>query len=639
MEVAKKKEGLLTYAIPLFIGLIIVLFAIFNFYFILRGVYGKFAAEELYPNINSLKSLFTSHKQKAAILNSAYTKNLLPEGSTWLEDNLKTWKKFTSSFDYEFDIVSDNYLETNDFSNYDLLILPGSKSLSDKEIIKIKKYLEFGGNVLATSGTASYSNDGKWRGWNFFSEVFGIKFSKEINNSEATKVHTLRGGFPQTADIPSGYALKVATWDRPIAAEVLDPRSIQLSYWYDYKYEQGLVREEIKKSAGIVFGEYGKGRFIWMGFEINSIIGSVDDHVYLERLLKNSLNWLCRNPIVYVRDWPNGFSSAAIFLPYLGGDFSSAANLLTIVKSKQVTPTFVLNHTEISNENKSQLKLLSQFGEIIPAMAFGFPSALNDTSNNLFDYNSQFGSLANLKTRYEEVLSKKVNGVLPLFGLFDKNTLKALTEVNCDFIISDSVNGNSLPKTLFSDKHKIMGIFKSSHDDYEVIRNYGLTNTDFQFYTYQEDIDRILFEGGLYIFKSHSEYQLRSENINVISNVIDDLHKKNYWITTASEISRWFITKNQIQVGIKRMGNRRIRLTVFNSGNSEVEKIEVDADLSEKINNISLSTEIIGTKLPKFKKLNGGSLIRMAIDELKPHESRIYYIDYENNRNSYSASY
>ena len=81
------------------------------------------------------------------------------------------------------------------------------------------------------------------------------------------------------------------------------------------------------------------------------------------------------------------------------------------------------------------------------------------------------------------------------------------------------------------------------------------------------------------------------------------------------------------------MGSRRVRLTVSNSGESIAEKIEVDADLSEIINNILLSTEIIGTKLPKFKKLNGGSLIRLTIDELKPHESRIYYIDYDNTKN------
>ena len=607
--------------------------AVANFYLILRGVYGKFTSDELIPSMNTVKAFFTSQKQKAAILNSTYTKNLLPEGSTWLEENLETWKKFTTNFNYEYEIVSDELLEMNGLSEFDLLILPGSKSLSDKEIIRIKKYLEKGGNVLATSGTASYSNDGKWRGWNFFSEVFGIRFAKEIKNEEITKVHTLRGGLPLTANIPAGYSLRVATWDRPIAAEVLDPRSVQLSYWYDYKNEQGLVREEIKKSAGIVYGEYGKGRFIWMGFEINSIIGSIDDHVYLERLLGNSFNWLCRNPIAYVRDWPNNFNAAALFLPYFGSDFSSTSALLDIVKKKKISPTFVIDQDEIRNDNREQLKLLSQYGEIVPSIAFGYPSALYDTTKNLFDYQSQFQSISRSKSILEEISTKKVNGVLPLFGLFDKSTLKALTNANYTYLISDSINGNSLPKTLSWNNQRIIGMYKSSRDDNDVIGNFGLTDSIFQFYTYQEDIDRILFEGGLYMLKSHSAYQLQPQNIAVINNIVEDLRKKNYWIATASEISSWFNTISQIEVGIKRMGSRRVRLTVSNSGDNLAEKIEIDADLSEKVNNILLSAEIIGTKLPKFNKLNGGSLIRLTIDELKPHESRIYYIDYENNRN------
>jgi hypothetical protein len=633
VEVAEKKAGSLRQSLPLFIGFIIVLMAVANFYLILRGVYGKFTSDELIPSMNTVKAFFTSQKQKAAILNSTYTKNLLPEGSTWLEDNLDTWKKFTTNFNYEYEIVSDEFIETNGLSEFDLLILPGSKSLSDKEIIRIKKYLEKGGNVLATSGTASYSNDGKWRGWNFFSEVFGIRFAKEIKSEEITKVHTLRGGLPLTANIPAGYSLRVATWDRPIAAEVLDPRSIQLSYWYDYKYEQGLVREEIKKSAGIVYGEYGKGRFIWMGFEINSIIGSNDDHIYLERLLGNSLNWLCRNPIAYVRDWPNDFSAAALFLPYFGNDFSSTSALLDIVKRKKISPAFVIDQDEIRNDNKDQLKLLSRYGEIIPSIAFGVPSALNDTTKNLFDYQSQLQSITRSKLMIEEISTKKVNGVLPLFGLFDKSTLKALTNANFTYLISDSINGNSLPKTLSWNNQRIIGMYKSSRDDNDVLGNFGLTDSVFQFYTYQEDIDRILFEGGLYMFKSHSAYQLQPRNINVINNIIDELRKKNYWIATASEISNWFNTKAQIEVGIKRMGSRRVRLTVSNSGESLAEKIEIDADLSEKVYNILLSAEIIGTQIPKFNKLNGGSLIRLTVDELKPHESRTYYIDYDNAKN------
>jgi hypothetical protein len=146
---------------------------------------------------------------------------------------------------------------------------------------------------------------------------------------------------------------------------------------------------------------------------------------------------------------------------------------------------------------------------------------------------------------------------------FNNSTLKALTNSDYAYLISDSINGNSLPKTLSWNNQRIIGMYKSSHDDNDIIGNFGLTDSIFQFYTYQEDIDRILFEGGLYILKSHSAYQLQPKNINVINSVLNDLRIKNYWIATASEISNWFNNKDKIEVR-QENGTKRVRLTVSN---------------------------------------------------------------------------
>jgi len=96
-------------------------------------------------------------------------------------------------------------------------------------------------------------------------------------------------------------------------------------------------------------------------------------------------------------------------------------------------------------------------------------------------------------------------------------------------------------------------ITKTARDDYEVIRDFGLTLPNYQLYTYQEDLDRILFEGGLYVFKMHTEYQAKPENIGVVRKIIKELKRKNFWITTASQISKWFERKEN--PGAVRSGN------------------------------------------------------------------------------------
>lgn len=68
---------------------------------------------------------------------------------------------------------------------------------------------------------------------------------------------------------------------------------------------------------------------------------------------------------------------------------------------------------------------------------------------------------------------------------------------------------------------------KTARDDFEIIRDFGLSLPEFQFYTYQEDLDRVLFEGGMYVFKLHNDYQCRSDYVDVVKDVIKDLKKKN----------------------------------------------------------------------------------------------------------------
>ena len=317
------------YLIIFLSGFVLLLLGVLVFLMILRNVYGKYELKEIVPTEDNLSTLSWDIEKNAAILYSNYTQNWMPEGSTWLSDNIDTWENFITTAKMNYTILNDHDVEQGKHFNYGLLILPGSKSMSDKEVIQIKKYVEEGGNVFATGGTASYSDEGKWRGWEFFTEVYGLDFTKEIEPEEFRfKVHTLRGNLPLTAGIPTGYTLKIATWDRPIYAEILEPRTEQVSFWYDFRQEDGLVKEQIEKSAGIAYGLYGLGRFVWYGFELNSVIGEQDDYVNFDKLFRNSVDWLRNRPTAFVKDWPEGNQGAAIVIPTISNDVYNVRNIL-----------------------------------------------------------------------------------------------------------------------------------------------------------------------------------------------------------------------------------------------------------------------------------------------------------------------
>ncbi len=615
-------------AAVLFSGIIVVGLALLVYLFVLKSVYGRFSTADMMPNFDVLKNFIFGSDTKVAILYSDYTKNMMPDGSSWLEDNVETWKKFLDNIELEYNIINDETIEKNLHNDYELIILPGSKSLSDREIINIKKFLIDGGSIFATSGTASYSDAGKWRGWDFFSEVFGVKYSKEIGNEDRTRIHTLRGGLPITANIPTGFPLRVATWDRPLAVEVLDPRTTQVSFWYNYRMEDGLVREGIKKSAGIAYGTYGKGRFVWMGFEINSIIGSQDDYIFFDRFFNNSINWLSFGPIAYIRDWPAGVDAAAVILPSLTKDAANITNLLPVLEQEKLQATFFVKPSQSANY-KNLVKQVSRYGEIAPLVDVGYMNSVEDKYNKLDDYKNQLQNLKAAKNWIENITNKPVQGILPFYGLYDNNTINAVIESGYAYILTDSLTDRSVPKTVIRGENRIVSLTKTARDDYEIIRDFGLTSPEFQFYSYQEDLDRILFEGGLYLFKMHTEFQCKPENIPVIQNVIKELKQKKFWITTASEIQKWYEKKEYVEIRTKKSGKTRVTVTVTNPGKEIIDDLVLDIDLNDNAEKISIDTEIIGTKLAKFKHVVKSRFLNLQIDDLEPGESRTYYIDYD----------
>ncbi|HOI29981.1 MAG TPA: hypothetical protein PLZ15_09520 [Melioribacteraceae bacterium] len=630
MEVKESKGLRVNYLIIFLSGLVLLITGILVFLLIVRNIYGSYEIKEILPTKQNLKVLSSEDKTgKAAILYSKYTENMLPSGSTWLKDNVDTWKKFVGNSRMTYDVISDQTIELGEHLGYKILILPGSKSLSDKQLIQLKKYLENGGSLFVSGGPATFSDEGKWRGWDFFTEVFGMKFNREIKPEEFYKVHTLRGNLPITAEIPTGYALKIATWDRPIYAEVLEPRTTQVSFWYDFRSEAGLVREEISKSAGIAFGTYGKGRFVWYGFEINSVLGVQKDYIFFEKLFNNSINWLTYQPTAFIKDWPAPYDGAMIFVPTLTENIGNASNLTGILNFSQFPATFFIN-PDLGVKYPGLLKSLASKGELGAIIDIGFLESPEDTMNKLFSRETQFSNVTFSKDTLSKITGKEVKAIMPLYGYYDDNTLQAMAARNIEFLLTDSLTDRSVPEIRIRNNKPIMIITKTARDDIEIVKNYGLTNTDFQRYTYEEDIDRILFEGGLYVFKVHSDLQLQQQYASVIRDVMRYARSKNMWIPSLAQLKEWWNRRQGVEVRYDTRSNRRIAIEFTNPSDKMTEELVVQVNLNKKVRNVNVSSDIINTKIPRYEVKNDRQTIYFYIDKMEPHETRSLLVDFDN---------
>lgn len=624
----KSKEGLrVNYLLIFLSGLLLLMGGFLVFLLIVKNVYGNYELEEILPTKENIERL--SYRDKAAILYPKYTENRFPEGSTWVQDNINSWETYFGIIRMNYDILSDIDIELGRHLKYKLLVLPGAQAISDRQARLIKKYLDEGGSVFATGGPGTYSDEGKWRGWQFFTETFGIKFNKEIKREELYKVHTLRGNLPITAGIPTGYALKIATWDRPIYAEVLEPRVTQVSFWYDYRSEKGLVREEVQKSAGIAYGNYGKGRFVWYGFQLNSVIGQQEDYIFFEKLFKNSVDWLTYNPTSFIKDWPAPYTSAALIVPTVGYNVGDIGNATNMLKGTGYDPTVFVD-MDVALDRPWLLKSLSNASSLGVLADVGYLESATDTLNKLYDKGTQFEILRLAKDTLESATGVKVKGFMPLFGFYNENTLQAMSNYDFNVLVTDSLTDRSVPKLEIRNNKPIMIITKTARDDYEVVKEYGLTNKEFQQYTYEEDIDRLIFEGGLYVLKVHTDAQLSSAYYSVIPNLINYMRQKNVWLTNVQQLQNWWRQRGGIEVRYETRSARRVTVEVSNPKDTPMTNFVIQVNLNKKVKDIELSSEIINTKLPEYYFDSANEILYLNIDELPAGETRIFFVDFKN---------
>ncbi len=610
-------------------GLVLLISAVLVFLLIVKNIYGNYEIREILPTKINLKISADDKKEKAAILYSKYTENMLPSGSTWLRDNIDIWKKFIRGSKVSYDVISDQDIELGEHFSYKLIILPGSKSMSDREIMQLKRYLENGGSIFVTGGPATFSNEGKWRGWDFFKEVFGMSFNREIKPEESYKVHTLRGNLPLTAQIPTGYALKVATWDRPIYAEVLEPRTTQVSFWYDFRREAGLVREEIQKSAGIAFGSYGKGRFVWYGFEISSVVGVQKDYIYFEKLFNNSVNWLIYQPTAFVKDWPSEYDAAMIIIPTIKEQPWNINNFISMMGKDAGKQTYFID-SKVGMSNPSLVKFIGSKGSLGSIVDLGFIESQEDTINKLFSKEVQYSSLKQVKDNFKKSSNKDCLATMPLNGYYDDNTIQSMVSLDYQFLVTDSLTDRSVPEVRIRNDKPVMIITKTARDDYEVVRNYGLTNTAFQSYTYEEDIDRVLFEGGLYVFKVHTDYQLQQTYLPVVQDVINYAKSKKLWITSLPELQKWWMRRQGVEVRYESRSKRRMAVEFTNPRDERVEELVIQVNLNKKVKNVDVSSDIINTRIPRYKLSDDSQVLYFFLSRMEPHETRSLLVDFDN---------
>jgi len=362
---------------------------------------------------------------------------------------------------------------------------------------------------------------------------------------------------------------------------------------------------------------------------LTSVIGIQQDWIYFEKLVNNSINWLTYQPTAFVKDWPGQYDAALVIVPTIKEQPQNYVNLNVALGNSKNQVTYFVDPILLSRE-KDLVRSISRKGDIGAIVDIGFLESQEDTVNKLYSKEVQSSTFKLFSDSLQKITGRKVNAVMPMNGYYDENTLQAIAQRDFEFIVTDSLTDRSVPDIQIRGSKPIMIITKTARDDYEVVKNYGLINTEFQRYTYEEDVDRLLFEGGLYVFKVHSEYQLQPQFASVIKDILTYAKNKKMWITSLKDLQSWWQHKLNVEVRYETRSARRISVELNNPRDEQAEGLTFQVNFNKRVKNIQISSDIINTKIPKYRLSNDGQVLYFYLDSMKPHESRSLLVDFDN---------
>ena len=456
---------------------------------------------------------------------------------------------------------------------------------------------------------------GKWRGWGDLGQIFGVSVVSEITQKEGSRIHTLFGATPISSNIPPGFRLQITTYDKPVEVRIMSENTFPLGYWQNsiIPFEG---KNKIDNTTSAVFGNYGKGNFVWLGFEFSAVVGAKEHQKTSNQLFKNIIHWLTDELVVQLETWPNGKQSAAVLSCDVEFKFNYINNALDLLEQENLPSQFYILTEAIDYPSFERLKKVGDVG-------------LHGDDHLLFkwqDHNSQLSRLSNGIITLEKGMGRKPIAFRPPETFYDKVTLDAMDALSLNILASDNIEDRAVPQFLESHP-KLLVIPKTGFDDYDIFQRLKIESINEQANRYILDFNRTHEEGGLYSLNFHTQMQCLKEFVDALIQPIQEIKSKDVWITTHNHVYDWWLKKNKLELKTKLIGDKNYIVEIENGGEADID--DVVLSLSKK-NFSDLSTiEIM---------LDGRSLdyasdfvtqkIKVAVPVIRSKETKLVSISF-----------
>lgn len=535
-------------------------------------------------------------QNKIALLYSDYTEKYQSGEAASYLDQFTAWEVFLMQNKIVYKVIYDEELESGISDEYDILILPSVGSVSDEELNSIKIYLKDGNSVLSVGSTLIKDEEGLHGDYSNLESLFGIRINESVLSGKMNYLHSITSHPLFDDENNQNQLIQISNKNYPLTAAINSDKTFPMGFLQSDESDNLL-----ELLTSMVLGYNGLGKFIWIGFDINSVIGGKEDNRKFENIILKSLTWLDKEPKIWLSNYPEEKGSAVILmLENYSGLQPQIIDLLInenykphlIITPSVKLPTLLQN--KISNDNfildlsSYSLNSKDDFDKIISFISLS---------------NNEFG--ISLKS----IILSKLS--------FEDSFLSSLKDRGIEIVLFNA----QVSAAPFLSNNGILFV--------PIVRSYTKGILD----------DKDLYASKLYQGKKHLQFT-RAEELNALSfhqfdsrincneNSEDDyllllnrIKSDDPWFPSLMELKEWWILKENISVKIKAINENSLVFILSNNNYKSIDSFTTNISVGNPFNKDFLSIKS-GNRDVDYTFSDKPDEIKIHLNDLNSRQSK-----------------
>lgn len=499
---------------------------------------------------------------RIAILYSELTEKIDYSNSNKIIDVITAWELFLMQENIPYAVIYDDDLESGIEDDFDILILPSVKYISDNQFEELQKFLGNGGSIISSGSKLFFRQNGLNEYQNLES-LFGLSNLEAIPSDNISFLHSIIPNHLNQFKLDGEIVLQITNKNQALFCDVIKNNTSAYGYIFNNK-------EANANKSSLIYGTVGTGRFLWTGFDINDVIGGSEDLWEFKRLILNSLNWMDKKTDIYIENFTESLSSPVIVnLQY---NNALEPELIDVLQKNNIKPNLIVN-----SDQRVLKEIINNFSsdEII----------LDLSQNNLLTPSAASVLIDNFNKEYSVSLSTII---------VQKQFLK---NIDLNLIQTAGIN-----KVLYIEQ--VPGIPKYINKDFLSIPfvNFGSDPTSsnvINFLNYNPKVDCEVNAEDELLEKIN---QLKSQQFNFI---------------TLNELAKWWNVRERITYEIKIISDTEMELLVTNKSSVVINGLNIFLNITNKIDRKTLTISLNNSLLEYYFDNTSGAVV-IRLDKIPP---------------------